>query len=218
VDGAVEPPLRIVIGAESGLLRAATIRLLVEAGFEVVGQARDADDLVRKVRAHRPDVAIVDIRHDAGLEAVRVIRRELPLAGVLMLSQRAEKHHACVLLEHGTEGVGYLVKDRVPDVARFIDAIRQVARRGSVLDPEVVVRMLADRRRTRLPDTLSARDRDVLAQIAQGASNYAIARRMFLSERAVERHVTAIFSKLGIAGSRHAHRRVLAVLAHLSAA
>jgi DNA-binding NarL/FixJ family response regulator len=217
------PGVRVVVSHRSALLRAATVRLLVEAGFDVVGQAGDGGDLLRKVRAHRPDVAVIDVRMqpnrlDEGLDAARAIRRELPDVSVLVLSQHAEECYADALLEHGAEGVGYLVKDRVPDVATFTNAVREVAEGGSVLDPEVVVEMLARRRRNGVLEALSRRDRDVLAQIAEGASNRAIARRMFLSERAVERHVTAIFNALGIARCKDVHRRVLAVLAHLSAA
>jgi DNA-binding NarL/FixJ family response regulator len=211
--------MRIVIAENSGLLRAATVRLLVDAGFEIAGQAGDAADLLRKVRAHRPDLAIIafGLPQDQ-LDAVCAIRAALPDVGVLLLSQQVDARCAGALLEHGAEGVGYLVRDRVPDVARFIDAIRTVGDGGSVLDPDVLVQLLARPRRNRVLDALSERDRDVLAQIAEGATNDAIARRMFLSERAVERHVTAIFRKLDIACSRHAHRRVLAVLAHLRAA
>ena len=215
--------MRVVIAEDSLLLRAAAVRLLEESGVEVVGQAGDADDLVRKVRAHRPDVAIIDIRMppaqlDEGLHAARAIRAELPEVGVLLLSQHVEERYAVELLEYGADGVGYLLKERVTDIAHFVEAVRQVAARRSVLDPEVVAHMMGRRRRGHALDALSERDREVLARMAEGASNGAIAQRMFLSERAVERSVTAIFDKLGIGASRHAHRRVLAVLAYLRAA
>jgi DNA-binding NarL/FixJ family response regulator len=215
--------LRVVIAEDSLLLRAAMARLLEDAGVEVVGLAGDADDLLRKVRAHKPDVAIIDIRMppdqlDEGLRAARVIRTELPGVGILLLSQYVEASYAVDLLEHGADGVGYLLKDRLADVSRFTDAIRSVAERGSVLDPEVVSHMLGRHRRSRTLDALTERDEDVLAQMAGGATNRAIAKRMFLSERAVERHVTTIFEKLDLTLSKHTHRRVLAVLAYLQAA
>jgi DNA-binding NarL/FixJ family response regulator len=216
--------LRAVVAEDCVLLRAGIVRLLEEAGVEVVGQAGDGDELVRKVRAHRPDVAIVDIRMppgqlDEGLRAARVIRAQHPGVGVLLLSQHVDQCYATELLEHGAEGVGYLLKERVAEVDSFLDAVRRVAGGGAVLDPEVIAHMLGRRRREPGPlERLSERDRDVLAQMAEGASNHAIARRMFLSERAIERHVSAIFDALGLARCRTTHRRVLAVLAHLRAA
>jgi DNA-binding NarL/FixJ family response regulator len=214
--------MRVAIADDSLLFRAAAARLLEDAGFDVVAESADGDDLLRKVRAHRPDVAIVDIRMppghgDEGLRAARTIRAEHPGVGVLVLSQHVEAGQALELLAHGTEGIGYLLKDRVSDLGRFADAVRQVGEGGSVLDAEVVAPLLARRDRDPL-DVLADRDRDVLAQMATGASNRAIAQRMFLSERAVERHVTAIFAALGLGASRHAHRRVLAVLAYLRTA
>jgi DNA-binding NarL/FixJ family response regulator len=210
--------MRVVVADDSALFRAAAVRVLEDAGIDVVAEAADADDLLRKVRAHRPDVAVVDIRmppnhRDDGLQAARAIRAELPSVGVLLLSQHVEPRYAHELLEHGAAGVGYLVKERVTDIARFADAIRQIADRGTVVDPEVLAHMVEPKRSAL--DALDARDRDVLAQIATGASNRAIARRLFLSERSVERRVTAIFSTLGFAASKHAHRRVLAVRAYL---
>jgi len=189
----------------------------------VVGEAGDGDDLVRKVRAHRPDVAIIDIRMppehvDEGLQAARAIRQELPDVGILLLSQYVEERYATELLEHGADGVGYLLKERVADVAQFVEAVHQVAARRSVLDPEVVAHMIGGRRRRHSLDALDDREREVLARMAEGSSNRAIAERMFLSERAVERSITAIFDRLGLRASRHAHRRVLAVLAYLRAA
>ena len=215
--------MRVVIAEDSLLVRAAVVRLLEEAGVEVVGEAGDGDDLVRKVRAHRPDVAIIDIRMppehvDEGLQAARAIRQELPDVGILLLSQYVEERYATELLEHGADGVGYLLKERVADVAQFVEAVHQVAARRSVLDPEVVAHMIGGRRRRHSLDALDDREREVLARMAEGASNRAIAERMFLSERAVERSITAIFDRLGLRTSRHAHRRVLAVLAYLRAA
>jgi len=215
--------VRVVIAEDSLLVRAAVVRLLEEAGVDVVGEAGDGDDLVRKVRAHRPDVAIIDIRMppdhvDEGLQAARTIRRELPGVGILLLSQYVEEHYATELLEHGAEGVGYLLKERVADIAQFVEAVHQVAARRSVLDPEVVAHMIGSRRRRKSLDALDDREREVLARMAEGASNRAIAERMFLSERAVERSITAIFERLGLGASRQVHRRVLAVLAYLRAA
>jgi DNA-binding NarL/FixJ family response regulator len=209
-----------VIGEDSVLLREGAVRLLEEAGIEVVGQAGDAEDLLRKVRAHRPDVAIVDIRMppdntDDGLRAAAAMRQELPGIGVLILSQYVEEHYAVDLLAEGSEGVGYLLKDRVAEVDRFVDAVRRVADGGSVLDPEVVTKMLGRRRQAGPLDDLTEREREVLAAMAEGQTNKEIAARIFVSERAVERHVTAIFQKLGLSDGDGGHRRVLAVLAYL---
>ena len=215
--------MRVVIADDSLLLRAAVARLLEDAGVEVVAEAGDGDELVRKVRAHRPDVAIIDIRMppshaDEGLCAARLIRAEQPDVGLLLLSQYVEERYATDLLEAGADGVGYLLKDRIADIAHFVDAVHQVAARRLVLDPEVVAHMVGRHRRDGALDGLGEREREVLGHMAQGASNRAIAGRMFLSERAVERSVTAIFDELDISASRHAHRRVLAVLAYLQAA
>jgi len=212
--------VRVVIADDSVLLREGAVRLLEEAGIEVAGQAGDAEDLLRKVRAHKPDVAIVDIRmppddSDDGLRAAAVIRAELPGTGVLILSQYVEEHYAVDLLSGGSEGVGYLLKDRVAEVDRFVDAVRRVADGGSVLDPEVVAQMLGRRREEGPLDTLTEREREVLKAMAEGQTNKAIAAEMFVSERAVERHVTAIFGKLGLASADGGHRRVLAVLTYL---
>ena len=211
--------MRVVIADDQVLLREGAARLLTEAGMEVVGQAGDAEDLLRKVRAHKPDVAIVDIRMppgdgDSGLEAAREIRRELPAIGVLVLSQYAEEHYVTTLLDEGAEGVGYLLKDRVADVDRFTEAIRRVGQGGSVLDPEVVSLMMGRGARDGL-DALTAREREVLALMAEGRTNRGIAEELVVSERAVERHVTAIFTKLRLPVTEHDHRRVLAVLRHL---
>ncbi len=212
--------MRVVIGEDSVLLREGAVRLLEEGGIEVVGQAGDAEDLLRKVRAHRPDVAIVDIRMppdntDDGLRAAAAIRAELPGTGVLILSQYVEEHYAVDLLAAGTEGVGYLLKDRIAEVDRFLDAVRQVDDGGSVLDPEVVAQMLGRRRQEGPLDTLTEREREVLKAMAEGRTNKAIAAEMFVSEPAVERHVTAIFQKLDLSSGDGGHRRVLAVLSYL---
>ncbi len=212
--------MRVVIGEDSVLLREGAVRLLEEAGIEVVGQAGDAEDLLRKVRAHKPDVAIVDIRmppdnSDDGLRAAAVIRAELPGTGILILSQYVEEHYAVQLLADGSEGVGYLLKDRVAEVDRFLDAVRRVADGGSVLDPEVVAQMLGRRREAGPLDTLTEREREVLKAMAEGQTNKEIAAATFVSERAVERHVTAIFQKLGLSDGDGGHRRVLAVLTYL---
>jgi DNA-binding NarL/FixJ family response regulator len=214
--------VRVVIAEDSVLLREGTVRLLEEAGIEVVGRAGDAEELMRKVRAHKPDVAIVDIRMppdygSEGLQAAADIRRELPSTGVLILSQYVEEYYVTQLMSGGTEGVGYLLKDRVADVERFVDAVHRVAEGGSVLDPQVVAELLG-RQRPRGPlDTFTERERDVLAAMAEGLTNREIAGRMFVSERAVERHVTSIFEKLGLSAADGGHRRVLAVLAYLGA-
>jgi len=212
--------MRIVIADDAVLLREGAARLLEDAGFEVVAQAGDADDLLRKVRAHKPDVAVIDIRMppdnvDDGLRAALEIRAELPDIGLLLLSQYVEERYLSQLLADGAEGVGYLLKDRVADVERLSDAVRRVAEGGSVLDPEVVAHMLGRRERDEPLDELTPREREVLGLMAEGRTNRAIAEHMVVSERAVERHVTAIFGKLGLTASEGDHRRVLAVLAFL---
>jgi len=212
--------MRVVIAEDSVLLRRGAVRLLEDAGFEVVGEAGDGDDLLRKVRAHSPDVAVVDIRMppthvDEGLRAARVIRAEMPDVGVLMLSQHVEERYVTALLEYGAEGVGYLLKDRVAEVERFTDAIRQVAAGGSVLDPEVVAHMLGRRGADQPLEALTEREREVLGLMAEGKTNRAISEQLFVSERGVERHVTSIFGKLDLPVTDQDHRRVLAVLAYL---
>ncbi len=212
--------MRVVVAEDSVLLREGIARLLEDCGFEVVGRAADAEDLLRKVRAHRPDVAIVDIRMppthtDEGLVAARTIRSELPATAVLVLSQYVEEDYALGLLERSAEGVGYLLKDRVADVERFVDSVRRVADGGSVLDPEVVTQMLGHRRIGSPLDELSPREREVLALMAEGRSNHAIASELVVTERAVEKHVTSIFTKLRLPATPDDHRRVLAVLTYL---
>ena len=212
--------MRVLIADDSTLLREGAVRLLEEAGFEVVGQAGDADDLLRKVRAHRPDVAIVDVRMppdntDDGLRAALTIREELPEVGILLLSQYVEDRYLSKLLAGGADGVGYLLKDRVSEVERLTEAVERVAAGGSVLDPDVVAQMMGRSRDEGPLDSLTGRERDVLGLMAEGRTNRSIAGELFLSERAVERHVTSIFRKLALPASDQAHRRVLAVLAHL---
>ena len=212
--------MRVVIADDAVLLREGAARLLEDAGFEVVGQAGDAEDLMRKVRAHKPDVAIIDVRmppdnSDDGLRAALSIREELPDVGILLLSQYVEDRYIGELLAGGTEGIGYLLKDRVGEVERFTEAVQRIGKGGSVLDPEVVAQMVG--RREEPLSELTEREREVLALMAEGYSNRAIAETMFVSERAVERHVTAIFSKLELEATGQEHRRVLAVLRYLSA-
>ena len=214
--------MRIVIGEDQALLREGIARLLEEAGFDVVGQAGDAVDLRRKVGAHKPDVAVVDIqmpptRTDDGLRAAIHIRSEHPCTRVLVLSQYVEERYAVDLIGECAKGVGYLLKDRVDDLAEFADAVRRVGEGGSVLDPEVVSRLLGRRRREDPLSELSPREREVLGLMAEGRSNHAIASQLVVTERAVEKHVTAIFEKLGLERDFEDHRRVLAVLAFLRA-
>jgi len=210
-------PLRVVIAEDQVLLREGIVRLLGEAGFDVVGQAADAEDLVRKVAAHRPDVAIIDIQMpptntDDGLRAAMHVRATQPDVGVLVLSQFVEEAYALDLIGSDAAGVGYLLKDRVADVAAFTDAILRVSRGGSALDPEVVAQMLGRPRREDPLAGLSPREREVLSLMAEGRTNRAIADELFISVHAVEKHVTNIFSKLGLAPTAEDHRRVLAVL------
>src|SRR4051794_1311144 len=212
--------MRAVIAEDSVLLREGLIRLLTEAGIEIVGQAGDAEDLLRKTRAHKPDVVVTDIRMpptqtDEGLRAAQVIRGELPQTGVLVLSQYIEEAYVMELLGESAEGVGYLLKDRVADVERFVEAVERVAEGGSALDPEVVAHMLGRRRREDPLSQLTPREREVLGLMAEGRSNHAIAEQLVVTERAVEKHVTNIFGKLGFTSAPDDHRRVLAVLAYI---
>ncbi len=213
-------PLRIVIGEDDVLLREGIARLLAEAGWEVVAQAGDADDLLRKALAHRPDVVIADVqmpprREDDGLVAATELRRRLPDVGVLVLSQFYEESYALDLIGDRAEGVGYLLKERVGDVSGFIDAVERVASGGSALDPAIVSRMLGRRREHGPLDDLTPRERQVLAAMAEGKSNLGIAETLVVSEAAVEKHVTGIFQKLGIGPTSLEHRRVLAVLTYM---
>ncbi len=212
--------MRVVVADDSVLLREGVARLLEDAGLEVVGQAGDYDDLLRKARAHKPDVCVVDIKMppthtDEGLRAAAVIRGELPGTGVLVLSQYVEEGYALELLSDSAAGVGYLLKDRVADVDRFVDSVRRVGEGGSALDPEVVGRLLGRRRREDPLEALSPREREVLGLMAEGRSNHGIAQALVVTERAVEKHVTSIFGKLGLEAAPDDHRRVLAVLAYV---
>jgi len=212
--------MRVVIGEDQALLREGIVRLLEEAGFDVVGQAGDAVDLRRKVGAHKPDVAVVDIqmppeRTDDGLRAAIHIRSAHPATRVLVLSQYIEERYAIDLIGECAEGVGYLLKDRVGDLDEFAEAVRRVGEGGSVLDPEVVTRMLSRQREADPVEELSPRERDVLELMAQGRSNHGIADQLVVTESAVEKHVTAIFEKLDLERDFEPHRRVLAVLTFL---
>ncbi len=214
--------MRVVVADDSVLLREGIVRILGDSGFDVVGQAGDADDLIRKVSAHKPDVAIVDVRMpptntDDGLRAAQRIRAEQPETGVLVLSQYIEEGYALELLSENAEGVGYLLKDRVADVDRFTESVRRVGEGGSALDPEVVAQLLGRRRREDPLGELSPREREVLELMAEGRSNHAIAEQMVVTERAVEKHVTSIFGKLKLPPTAEDHRRVLAVLRYLRA-
>jgi DNA-binding NarL/FixJ family response regulator len=216
----VPEPLRVVIGEDDVLLREGIARLLHDAGFDVVAQAGDADDLLRKGLAHRPDVAVVDIQMppghgDDGLRAALELRRTHPEVGILVLSQYYEEDYAVELIGDRPEGVGYLLKERVGDVDAFVDAVQRVAGGGSALDPEVVGRMLGRRKNEGPLETLSPRELDVLGAMAEGKSNRGIAQELVVTEAAVEKHVTSIFSKLGLGHTPTEHRRVLAVLTYL---
>ena len=212
--------MRVVLADDSVLLREGIARLLEDAGFEVVGQAGDPDQLMLKVRSYSPDVAIVDIRMppthtDEGLQAAREIRERHPDVGVLVLSQYVEAGYALELLQGSAEGVGYLLKDRVADVGEFAAAVKRVADGGSALDPEVVSRLVGSRRGEDPLSQLTPREREVLELMAQGRSNLGIAERLVVTERAVEKHVTSIFQKLRLPAAHDDHRRVLAVLTYL---
>jgi DNA-binding NarL/FixJ family response regulator len=212
--------MRLVLAEDSVLLREGLARLLAELGFEVVGQCTTADDLLLKVRSYSPDVAIVDIRlppthKDEGLRAAREIRARHPSVGVLVLSQYVEPGLAMKLLSESAEGVGYLLKDRVSDVKEFGAAVRRVADGGSALDPTIVSQLLRRRRDDDPLEAVTPREREVLELMAEGRSNQGIAERLVITERAVQKHITSIFQKLGLAPSDDDHRRVLAVLAFL---
>jgi len=215
-----EPSMRVVLAEDSVLLREGIARLLEDAGFEVVGQAGDADELLLKVRSYSPDVAIVDIRMpptqtDEGLRAAREIREKHPKTGVLVLSQYLETAYALELLSESAEGVGYLLKDRVADIEAFVGAVRRVGDGGSALDPAVVSQLVGRQRRDDPVAELTPREREVLELMAEGRSNQAIADVLVVTERAVEKHVTSIFGKLRLPASPDDHRRVLAVLTYL---
>jgi DNA-binding NarL/FixJ family response regulator len=212
--------MRVVVADDSVLLREGVARLLEDAGFEVVGQAGTAEELLLKVRSYSPSVAIVDIRMppthtDEGLQAAREIRARYPGTGVLVLSQYVEPAYALDLLAESAEGVGYLLKDRVADVAEFAAAVRRVAEGGSALDPAVVSQLVGRSRKNDPISQLTPREREVLELMAEGRSNHAIGEQLVITERAVEKHVTSIFAKLRLPADAADHRRVLAVRAYL---
>jgi len=212
--------MRVVVADDAMLTREGIAHLLDDAGIEVVGQAGDADELLRHVRLHIPDVAVVDIRMppshtDEGLVAAQTIRKEHPEVGVLVLSQYVEPSYAMRLIEDQPERVGYLLKERVFDVATIVDALRRLVDGETVIDPTIVSRLMGRRRQPDPLSSLTEREREVLGLIAEGMSNRAIADRVFIAERTVEAHVTRIFAKLGLHESPDLDRRVLAVLAFL---
>lgn len=212
--------MRLIVADDSVLFREGLVRLLTEQGFDVVAQVGNADDLVRRVGGLTPDVAVVDIRMpptytDEGLQAARAIGEQHPEVGVVVLSQYIESAYAMRLLEEGSAGRGYLLKDRVSDLDSFAAAIRRVGDGGSVVDPEVISALVGSRRDHGPLEDLTDREREILALMAEGRSNHAIADHLVLSERTVESHVGSVFLKLGIANSPDDHRRVLAVLAYL---
>jgi DNA-binding NarL/FixJ family response regulator/class 3 adenylate cyclase len=214
--------LKVALADDAVLLREGIARLLTEAGFEVVGQSGTADDLLLKVRSYSPDVAVVDIRMpptqtDEGLRVAQEIRANHPDVGVLVLSQYVEPAYAMELLAESAEGVGYLLKDRVSDIDEFAAAVRRVAEGGSALDPALVTQLVGRRRQHDPIDDLTPREREVLELMAEGRSNQAIGERLFVTPRAVEKHITSIFGKLHLPPAPEDHRRVLAVLAFLRA-
>ncbi|WP_030935604.1 response regulator transcription factor [Streptomyces sp. NRRL S-646] len=214
--------MRVVIAEDAAVLRELLAQMLTERGHEVCAAVGDAEGLREAVAEHRPDVGVVDIRMppthtDEGLRAAIDIRRECPGTGVLLFSQYIETKYAKRLLAEGSAGVGYLLKDRVANVAEFTDALTRVAAGGTALDPEVVTQLAGAGRRGEDLETLTAREREVLALMAQGRSNAAIAQTLVVSAGTVEKHVAAVFGKLGLATSQDANRRVLAVLRYLEA-
>jgi DNA-binding NarL/FixJ family response regulator len=212
--------MRVVIAEDSVLLRAGLKRLLADAGFDVVDEAGDGEELLRAIERQRPDAVVVDVRMppsftDEGLRAALVVRLQWPEVSILVLSQYVEETHASELLATGTQGIGYLLKDRVADVTDFTDALHRVLEGGTALDPEVVAQILVRSRHKDPLDTLTARERQVLQMMAEGRTNAAIARGLTISESAVNKHVSSIFAKFGLAPTEHDHRRVLAVLRFL---
>src|SRR5262249_53595343 len=212
--------MRIVIAEDAALVREGFARLLIDGGEDVVARVADGPSLIAAVEEHQPDIAIVDIRmpphfRDEGLRAALAARHQVPTCATLILSHYVEERYAGELLEEGAQGVGYLLKERVADVAAFIQAVRQVAAGGMVFDPEVIAQLVSRRRKQDHLDALSPREGEVLALMAEGRSNSAIGEQLTLSEGAVEKHIRNIFSKLGLPPSEAHHRRVLAVLLFL---
>jgi DNA-binding NarL/FixJ family response regulator len=212
--------VKVVIADDAVLLREGIAQVLTAKGFDVVGQCGTPEELMLKVRSYGPEVAVVDIRMpptntDEGLRAAKEIRASHPQTGVLVLSQYVEAEYAMELLSEGAEGVGYLLKDRVSDIDEFAAAVRRVGEGGSALDPAIVSQLVGRRRKDDPLDQLTAREREVLELMAEGRSNKAISERLFVTERAVEKHVTNIFGKLRLPAGAEDHRRVLAVLAFL---
>ena len=213
-------PIRVVVGEDEPFVREGILRVLQEGGFDVVGTAADARELLRMAEAYRPDVVVADIQMppdhaDDGLRAALAIRAARPGTGVLVLSQFLEDTYAFALVADGAQGVGYLLKEKVGDLRTFVDAVRRVAGGGSVLDPDVVARLVGRARKAGPLDDLTPRERQVLGLIAEGRSNGGIASELVVTVSAVERHVTSIFDKLGLRQAPDAHRRVLAVLKYL---
>jgi DNA-binding NarL/FixJ family response regulator len=212
--------VRVVVGEDQPLVREGIVRVLEDGGHEVVAVAADATDLIRKARAHKPDLVVTDIQMppdstDDGIRAAKQIREELPDVGVLVLSQFLEARYALDLVGEQAAGVGYLLKDRVGDLTIFLDAVRRVAAGGSALDPEVVQRMVGRQRHDSPLDDLTPREREVVSLMAEGRSNQGIADELVVTVPAIERHVTSIFAKLGLRAAPEDHRRVLAVLQYL---
>lgn len=214
--------MRIVIAEDSVLLRAGLTRILIDAGEDVVATVGDADELLLAIARHQPDLALVDVRMpptntDDGLRAALEVRRRWPAIAILVLSQYVEERYASELLSEDTAGLGYLLKDRIADVGEFLGAVRRVGAGGTALDPEVVAQLLARARRRDPLERLSPREAEVLALMAEGRSNPAIARQLVVSDKAVEKHVGNIFLKLDLPPASDDHRRVLAVLRWLEA-
>ncbi len=221
-EGSTDRPLRVVVADDSVLLRDGVVRLLTDSDFEVVAAVGDADALLDAVTEHEPDLCIVDVRMppthtDEGLRAALEIRRRNPTIAVLVLSQYVEERYASELLEGDVAGVGYLLKDRVIDVADFLASLRRVAAGGSAVDAEVISQILGRSRRGSELDRLTPREREVLNLMAEGLSNAGIAERLVVSHGAVEKHISNVFMKLGLEMEEGAHRRVLAVLTFLRA-
>ena len=212
--------IRVLIGEDQAIVREGIVRVLEKGGFEVAGTAADARDLVGKARVYHPDVVVTDIqmppdRTDDGLRAALEIRAAEPDTGVLVLSQFLEDRYAFDLVAEGAEGVGYLLKEKIGDLRVFTDAVRRVAEGGTALDPDVVARLVGRRNKSSPLDSLSKRESEVLALIAEGLSNAGVAQELVITTSAVERHVSSIFDKLGLHQSPEQHRRVLAVLNYL---